>query len=41
MKTTDIDMDVNWLRKGKIKVDIAQILEALDFKMQFHGNGSY
>ncbi|MCD4782422.1 MAG: nucleotidyltransferase domain-containing protein [Candidatus Eremiobacteraeota bacterium] len=40
LRTTDIDIDVNSLRKAKIRFNIGGILEKYDFRMDFHGDGS-
>lgn len=40
LRTTDIDIDVNFLRKVKIRFNIGGILEKYDFRMDFHWNGS-
>jgi hypothetical protein len=40
LKTTDIDIDVNLLRKNINPVNIIDILEKLDFEARFHEDGS-
>jgi len=40
IRTTDIDINVNLLRKSKISVNIPEILKPLDFEIDFHGEGA-
>lgn len=40
IRTTDIDIDVNLLKKTKPGVNITNLLKTLGFDIQFHGDGS-
>jgi len=40
LRTEDIDIDANFLRKLKKTVDISKLLEDFGFEVRFHGDGS-